>query len=333
MKKKIPHDALVKRMLSEPGFPEAFFDTLLPARLKQCIRWESLRIAKTNFVDDELRQHFSDAFFEVEVSLSSGVNQMEIALLVEHKSNEDDFVILQVLRYMIQAFLHQAKQQEKQKKKGSEASLTPIFPVVIYHGGTDWQAKSFKELFGIRFEEIGELFINLPMMFHNISSKPVEEILAIEYNIVKATLLTQKYSHDPRSLFMSLGVISEIIGDGNEASSLIVYIFKILSSEYTKEEIIQQINTDMEPTFKSFYDKLIEEGMEKGIEKGREEGREVGREEGIAKGIEKGMEKGIYLEKANTIRRMYGAGFDLEQIAVLVEWSVEEVRAVLSAEA
>ena len=61
----------------------------------------------------------------------------------------------------------------------------------------------------------------------------------------------------------------------------------------------------MEPTPKSFYDKLIEEGMD----------------------------KGIYLEKANTIRRMYAAGFRLEQIAVLVEWSLEQVQAVLAAEA
>ena len=84
----------------------------------------------------------------------------------------------------------------------------------------------------------------------------------------------------------------------------------------------------MEPTFKSFYDKLIEEGMEKGMEKGREVGREEGREEGM----EKGREQGIYLEKANTIHRMYAAGFELEQIASLVEWSVEQVQAVLAAE-
>ena len=321
MKKKIPHDALVKRMLLEPGFPEAFFDTLLPAHLKRHVRWESLRIAGANFVDEELRQHFSDAFFEVELSLSSGSKQLEIALLVEHKSNEDDFVLLQVMRYLVHAYLNQVMVQEKQKKKRSERRLTPILPVVIYHGGTDWQAKSFKELFGPGYEDFEEIFINIPFLFQNISSKTDEEIMLIEYTLVRALFMTQKYSHNPLELFMRLGVISKIMGRGNASPSLIVYIFKVLSSEYTKEEIIQQINTDMETTFKSFYDKLIEEGMEKGMEKGREEGREVG------------LEEGIYLEKANTIRRMYGAGFELEQIAVSVEWSVEEVQAVLSAEA
>jgi hypothetical protein len=38
-------------------------------------------------------------------------------------------------------------------------------------------------------------------------------------------------------------------------------------------------------------------------------------------------------KKANTIRRMYAAGFGLEQIAVLVEWPMEQVQAVLAAQA
>ena len=40
MSKKKIHDALLKRMLEEPGFPEAFFDALVPAALTRHFRWE-----------------------------------------------------------------------------------------------------------------------------------------------------------------------------------------------------------------------------------------------------------------------------------------------------
>jgi predicted transposase/invertase (TIGR01784 family) len=45
------------------------------------------------------------------------------------------------------------------------------------------------------------------------------------------------------------------------SEALVVYIFILLKSDYSKEQIIQQITPDMATTFKSFYDKLIEEGI------------------------------------------------------------------------
>ena len=77
---------------------------------------------------------------------------------------------------------------------------------------------------------------------------------------------------------------------------------------------------------KSFYDKLIAEGLEQGIKQGFEQGVQ----EGMEKGIEKGMEKGLQEEKTNTIRRMANLGFLASQIAAVVELSEEEVERILS---
>jgi len=90
---------------------------------------------------------------------------------------------------------------------------------------------------------------------------------------------------------------------------------------------------------KSFYDKLIAEGLEQGIKQGFEQGIQEGMEKGIEKGIEKGMEKGIEKgvetglqeEKINTIHRMANLGFLVSQIAAVVDLSEEEVVSILKA--
>ncbi len=90
------------------------------------------------------------------------------------------------------------------------------------------------------------------------------------------------------------------------SEALVVYIFMLLKADYSKEQIIQQITPDMATTFKSFYDKLIEEG------------------------IEKGKAEGTYLEKVKTIQRMHSRGFEAEEIAPLVELSVAAVKEILA---
>jgi predicted transposase/invertase (TIGR01784 family) len=299
MNKKKIHDALLKRMLEEPGFPEAFFDALLPAALTRHFRWESLRMSKSSFVDEELRQHFSDAFFEVELKLPSGKERLEIALLVEHKSHPDHFVVVQLMRYLLQAYEHQIKHQKRKQGR-----LAPILPLVVYHGGGKWKAKSFAELFGSGFEDFQEYFLRIPFLFRNINQMTDEEILSLESTLLRAMFLTQRHSHDPALLFLHLDTIAKNLPSGNPSEALVVYIFMLLKADYSKEQIIQQITPDMATTFKSFYDKLIEEGMEKGIER----------------------------ERLNTIYRMYNAKLNLEQIAVAVGLTMEEVKKILGLE-
>ena len=126
--------------------------------------------------------------------------------------------------------------------------------------------------------------------------------------------LTQRHSHDPALLFLHLETIAKNLPSGNPSEALVVYIFMLLKADYSKEQIIQQITPDMATTFKSFYDKLIEEGMEKGIAKGKAEGKA----------------EGTYLEKVKTIHRMHSRGFEAEEIAPLVELPVAAVKEILA---
>ena len=100
---------------------------------------------------------------------------------------------------------------------------------------------------------------------------------------------------------MTFEKIAEIFIDGNMPAALLVYVSKALGNNFTKEQILAQITPAMATKFKSFYDKLIDEGIEKGMEKA----------------------------KLKTVQRMADLGLTIEQIAFSVELSVEEAKAIL----
>ena len=66
-------------------------------------------------------------------------------------------------------------------------------------------------------------------------------------------------------------------------------------------------------------------GREEGLAKGREEGLALGREEGLAKGREEGLALGEENSKKEFISSMIQNGMKKEEIAKLLNLSLEEV--------
>ncbi|MBK5937877.1 Rpn family recombination-promoting nuclease/putative transposase [Halochromatium roseum] len=61
---------------------------------------------------------------------------LHVDILFEHKSQTDDWVLLQLLRYI-------ALQGEAYRKQHPEAkSLPPVYPLVLYHGQRRWRMPS-----------------------------------------------------------------------------------------------------------------------------------------------------------------------------------------------
>ena len=71
-------------------------------------------------------------------------------------------------------------------------------------------------------------------------------------------------------------------------------------------------------------DRIENRGIEKGIQ--------AGIEKGIQAGIEKGIQAGIQKGEAQIMRNMYQKGFSLEQIADVVEKTVDEVKDIVMKE-
>ena len=303
MEKNIPHDGLIKLLMQEQGFPAAFFDTLLPERLKERLVLESLEFSQDSYVDDTLQKYFLDVVFNVEYKSRRGNKKIQLALLVEHKSSPDRFVALQVLEYMLAGYKHQLRNRPK---AGKPYYLKSIVPMVIYHGKSNWQAKQLESLFDPDYEEALPYNPRFLFEFRSLTHMSDAEITGIKYLLLRAAIFVLKFSFNPNQLFLNLRLITKTLGPGNSPHGFFVYMFKVLEKTYTKEQILEQIEPAMAIEVKTFYDKLI------------------------AEGFEKGTEQGIEQEKTNTIHRMKDQNFSAAQIAAAVDLPEETVKQILN---
>jgi len=93
-----PHDSFFKQTFSRVDVARDAIQRFLPSDVLACLDLQTLVPAKDSFIDDDLRQTFSDLVFEVE--LSSGDPAM-VCLLLEHKSESDRLTGFQTLKYVV----------------------------------------------------------------------------------------------------------------------------------------------------------------------------------------------------------------------------------------
>ena len=123
-----PHDKFFKQSFAHLDLAAEFMRCYLPPDVAAALDLSRLRLEKDSFVDPKLREHFSDLLFEVGLV---GGGSAFVCLLLEHKSQPDEWVALQLLRYMTPAW-------QAMRERGLE-KLPLIIPVVIYHGAQPWK--------------------------------------------------------------------------------------------------------------------------------------------------------------------------------------------------
>ena len=133
-----PHDKFFKEALTQPDAARTFLRDYLPADVAALLDLSRLQLVKDSFVDEALREHFSDLLYEVGLRDRGSVY---VCVLFEHKSYVDPLVALQVLRYMVRVWDYSLRQR---------ARLWPIIPIVVYHGTDRWSvAPDFQSLFDL----------------------------------------------------------------------------------------------------------------------------------------------------------------------------------------
>src|SRR5262245_37924104 len=86
-----PHDALFRHVFAEPRNAAALLALLLPPRMVAAIDWSTLVECPNLLVDLQLSRHEADLLFAAELI---GGREL-VFLLVEHKSSQDPFTVLQ----------------------------------------------------------------------------------------------------------------------------------------------------------------------------------------------------------------------------------------------
>jgi len=126
-----PHDRFFKELLARPEAAADFLANYLPSDIVAALDLSAPELAKDSFIDEDLRQHFSDLLYRVRLK---GGGDAFVYVLFEHKSAPDKWTAFQLLRYEVKIW-------ETERRKGTE-SLPLIFPLVFYHGQERWESAS-----------------------------------------------------------------------------------------------------------------------------------------------------------------------------------------------
>jgi recombination-promoting nuclease RpnB len=76
-----PHDATFKQFLTQPQIARDFMSIHLPAELRAICDLSTLKLESGSFVEDDLRQYFSDVLYSLK---TTNGDDGYIMVLVEH---------------------------------------------------------------------------------------------------------------------------------------------------------------------------------------------------------------------------------------------------------
>jgi len=182
---KFSHDKLFKEVWSDLDNARTFLENYLPPDLLAVMDLKSLEIHKGSFVEKNLKEYHSDLLYRVNTSQS----QAFIYILFEHKSYPDSLIHLQLLKYMAGIWTLALKQNRSGK-------LSPIVPLVMYHGKKAWVApESFSGLFEGDLDQTRTYIPDFRYLLFDLTRFSDEEIRGTI--LVRVVLLMLKYVFNP----------------------------------------------------------------------------------------------------------------------------------------
>ncbi len=272
-----PHNNLFHLTMTHLPNARSLIETNFPPEVLRTIDLDSLQFEKRDFVDAKLKEKQSDLLLsarlvEADGSFGNHARSVFIYFLFEHKSKPEPLTVLQLLSYIVRFW-------ETQARNGQP--LSPILPLVVYHGETEWtMARSIEDLvqcpavmsdFQVRF--------GFPLL--DLTRMSDEEIRGVP--ILQSVLHLLKYGRGEQLPKRYAGILRFLLGSLTELEleswlqAFRIYVIGVnqhMSIE-DLDRIVQSVfPTQIEPG--SIADRLLKQGREEGREEGRDEGRDEG---------------------------------------------------------
>jgi len=105
------HDRFFKHLLSDLKRAREYLRAYLPEELLAELDLGTLKLEDGSFIDDALRESYSDLVFSVSTRSGKRANP---CFLIEHKSHPDQAAVFQALHYTSSAMLRRARNGEEQ---------------------------------------------------------------------------------------------------------------------------------------------------------------------------------------------------------------------------
>jgi len=297
MKKSLnnPHDKFFKSFILDKQNAIDFLKTFLPRYLSEALDFDSISIENVTFISESLSEVFSDAVFKCKIK----ENDIYISILIEHKSYPDKFLAVQLLKYLSNAYSLQLKNENK---------LELVVPLVYYHGKDNWKYKPISKIIEGIPDFLKDYVPDFDTVFVNLNKMSESELNNINNLLLVSALYMQKYSVEPELLKAKIVDIISFLENtlsgnkGNFIRNVFVYFNELVEIDLDElKNIINALPLKEKKEIMTTY-QLI-------------------KQEGIKEGIKKGFEK--------SITRLFQKGFDIEQIADIMEISPNKIKEIL----
>ncbi|MFT2789744.1 Rpn family recombination-promoting nuclease/putative transposase [Serratia sp. T13T92] len=276
MKKKnntpTPHDATFRQFLTQPEVARDFMELHLPAELRAICDLNTLKLESGSFVEDNLRQYFSDVLYSLKTTAG---DDGYVHVLIEHQSTPDQHMAFRLIRYAVAAMQRHLEAGHKK--------LPLVIPMLFYTGKRSPYPYSTRWLDEFANPELAGKLYNAAFPLVDVTVIPDDEIAG--HRSMAALTLLQKHIHH-RDLAELVDRLAPILLAGYLSSSQVVSLvhYIVQAGETSDAEAFVRQLAQRVPqhgdTLMTIAQQLEQKGIEKGIEKGIQLGRQEGHSEG-----------------------------------------------------
>ncbi|KTR44902.1 hypothetical protein NS303_21970, partial [Pantoea ananatis] len=264
MKKKnstpTPHDATFRQFLTQPEIARDFMELHLPAELRAVCDLSTLKLESGSFVEDDLRQYFSDVLYSLKTAQG---DDGYVHVLIEHQSSPDKHMAFRLLRYAVAAMQRHLEAGHKK--------LPLVIPVLFYTGKRRPYPYSTRWLDEFTDPALANRLYSTAFPLVDVTIIPDEEIA--EHRSMAALTLLQKHIHQ-RDLAELVDKLVPVLLAGYLSSSQVVSLihYIVQAGETADAEALVRELAHRVPqhgdALMTIAQQLEQKGMEKGMEKG-----------------------------------------------------------------
>jgi recombination-promoting nuclease RpnB len=296
------HDAIFKKFFTDIEVATNFIEIYLPKKIKQSCDFSTLKIEPSSFVDEDLKQHYSDILYSLKVNGVKGY----VYLNVEHQSTPQELMPFRMLRYKLAVMKQHLDQGHKK--------LPAVIPMLFYHGRKRPYPYSLELIDCFEDKEFAKNHFFNPPLLVDISQVSDDQFLS--HKALGPLEIVQKYifTSDLESIASSL---AQLMKD-NRATHLahelfngLVYYMLKQGKTANVEKVIEILLTieDYREDVMNAAQQLEQKGLQKGLEQGREQG----------------LEEGIHLNALAIAKKLIAEGKSIQYIQDLTNLSENEI--------
>lgn len=307
MKKKTttptPHDATFRQFLTQPDIARDFMELHLPAELQDICDLSTLKLESGSFVEDDLRQYFSDVLYSLKTTAGDGY----VHVLIEHQSSPDRHMAFRLIRYAVAAMQRHLEAGHKK--------LPLVIPVLFYTGKRSPYPYSTRWLDEFDDPAMAGTLYSSAFPLVDVTVIPDDDIAG--HRSMAALTLLQKHIHQ-RDLAELVDRLAPILLAGYLSSSQVISLVHYIvqagetaDAEAFVRELALRVPQHGDALM-TIAQQLEQKGIEKGIQLGEQRGIEKGRNEGKLEVARTMLSSGI---DRSTVMKMTGlTEDDLAQI-------------------